>query len=172
MPRFRKRMVAPIHSIKHFVARTATVTLAGVADNLTVAEAVVAPASALTLEVLEGSTLRAVRIELWFSISPSQLQNTSQSTFIVEKVPAGQSPATLTQLLNLQAYPNKKNVLYTFQGLSPNQRNANPMPFLREWVLIPKGKQRFGLGDKLVLSFVSVSQDLTTCGMFIYKEYR
>ncbi len=172
MPRFRRKMAAPIVSIKHFVARTNTGTALGVAANLDVIEAVAALASATTTEVIEGASIRAVRIELWFAIAPAAPEASSQVTFIIEKVPAGQTPATLTNLLNLQAYLNKKNILYTFQGLAPNLRQSNPVPFIREWVLIPKGKQRFGLGDKLVLSFVSVSQAIQTCGMFIYKEYR
>ncbi len=172
MARFRRRMLAPINTIKHFVARTATVTAANTIANLVVADASIAPASANTNDVLEGAIIKAVRIELWMALVQSTVTNTSQATFIVEKVPAGQTPATVAQLLNLQAYPNKKNILYTFQGLAPNAVVANPIPFLREWVLIPKGKQRFGLGDSLVLSFVSVAQAVETCGMFIYKEHR
>ncbi len=167
----RRRMLAPIHTIKHFVARSNTGTTPGGLANLVIAEAKVAPAAALTSDVLEGSIIKAVHVEMWCAHN-SAVGNSSQITFIVEKVPAGQAAANATQLLNLQAYPNKKNIFYTFQGITPNTQTSNPIPLIRDWLLIPKGKQRMGFGDKLVLSFTVVSETTQTCGMTIYKEYR
>lgn len=168
----RYRVLAPINTVKHFVARTNTLSATGTVVNLTVADAVAAPASASTLQVLEGAVLKAVHLELWFLQDGNSGTNT-QITLIVEKIPAGATPPTLTNLANLQAYLNKKNILFTFQGnLGASIDGVQQIPILRDWVLIPKGKQRMGLGDKIVISFISIGQSIATCGMFIYKEYR
>ncbi len=168
----RRRMLAPINSIKHFVPRTNTSQAIGSVVNLVIADAVSAPASTNTFDVIEGAIIKAVRCEMW--IAQGLASGTlTQAVVIVEKVPANQNGATVTNLLNLQAYDNKKNILYTFQGMIGSVESGNqPIPSIREWVLIPKGKQRFGRGDRLIMSITTVSQIMNTCGMFIYKEYR
>jgi len=53
-----------------------------------------------------------------------------------------------------------------------NDQDADATPILRQWVKIPKTKQRFGLKDKLVLQvFAQGALDLTACGFELYKEY-
>jgi len=43
---------------------------------------------------------------------------------------------------------------------------------MRGWYKIPKTKQRFGLGDRLVLQIASQGTDaLDFCGFATYKEY-
>jgi len=168
----RRRMLAPINTIKHFVARTNTTVLTGVVANVIIADAAVAPASTNTFDVLEGSVLKAVHIEFWIVNGSASNQNT-QLTLIVEKIPANGTPPTVANMLNLQAYTNKKNILFTFQGnLQSALDGAGLMAPIRDWILIPKGKQRMGLGDSIVLSILPVAADISTCGMFIYKEYR
>lgn len=76
---------------------------------------------------------------------------------------------TFTNSATLDSYSNKKNVLYTTQGLTPDA-NGNPIPFVRQWFKIPKGKQRFGLTDSLVLNISANVEDVTHCGLMIYKE--
>ncbi len=161
-----------IHSNKHFVGKNATSTAAGALENLVVADAVIAPAASNLFDVVEGSIIKAVHLELWF-LHTGNTATTTQVTLIVEKVPAGQDGATVAQLANLQIYDNKKNVLFTFQAILAAQIDgALPVPILRDWFLIPKGKQRFGLGDRIIISFVSLTRAVTTCGMFVYKEYK
>ncbi len=168
-----RRMLAPINTIKHFVPRTATNTAAGAIAALVVIDAVVAPASSNTFDVNEGAIIKAVWIEFWIANTEASGAGNTQATAIVEKVPSNQASVTASQIVNLQAYPNKKNILFTFQGvITPSAAGAGSMSVLRQWLLIPKGKQRFGLGDRLVLSFHPVIDAVTSCGMFIYKEYR
>ncbi len=125
-----------------------------------------------TEDVVEGAVIKAVHIEMWFSSTATSGQS-GECQMIVEKVPAGQTPATSAQLLNLQAYPNKKNIFFTFQGnIAGLSTGHQPVPVLRNWLLIPKGKQRFGLGDSLVMSMINITQTLVTCGIIIYKEYK
>jgi len=167
-----KRMLAPINSIKHFVARTNTDIVSGAVVNLVIATAVAAPASAATNEVVEGSIIKAISPEMWLANSGST-NGSTQVTAIIEKIPAQAALPTVTNLLNLQAYPNKKNIFYTFQGVLMSAIDGNgQLAISRGWLLIPKGKQRMGLGDRLVMSITPVSRNCRSCGMFIYKEYR
>ncbi len=165
-------MKAPIHSVKHFVPTAITNVTSGAIVNLLVVDAVVASAVNLATEVNEGSVIKAVWLELWgFGVGAS---NTGQ-TFIVtvEKTVAGQTSMTHAQALALMTYPNKKNVLYTTQGVTGARIDGNnSIPVLRQWIAIPKGKQRFGLGDQFVVNVASVVETFQICGMFIYKEYQ
>ncbi len=168
----RRRMLAPINSIKHFIPRTNTQSASNVVVNLDIADAVAAPASATTTQVLEGAVLKAAHVEMWV-VSGGASDTVTTVIVTVEKLPAGATPPTVTNMLNLQAYQNKKNIFYTFQGLVAASINgSNPVATIRDWILIPKGKQRFGLGDKLIISIYTLGTTLQTCGMFIYKEYR
>ncbi len=164
-------MLSPINSIKHFVPRTNTSITAGTVGAITIVDAVNAPASANTFDVLQGAVIKAVRNEIWIANTGSA-SSTTQAVIIIEKLVAGQSPATFTNMLNLGAYLNKKNILFTFQGILASILGSGAISPIRDWLLIPKGKQRFGLGDKLVMSIASVSVNIATCGIFIYKEYR
>ncbi len=166
-----RKMLAPINSNKHFVARTEFLLVASAVGRIDLVVAAVAPATTNTFNVEEGSIVKAIHCELWI-IGDGVSDTTSQFTITVEKIPSNAPPATLTNLLNLQAYENKKNILYTTQGTIGSQINGQPVPIIRNWVLIPKGKQRMGLGDSIVLNVISVAEDLQICGMFIYKEYR
>ncbi len=166
-----RRMAAPINSIKHFVPRAELSVTAGTTTNIEVIDAVIAPAAANVFDVHEGAVIKAVYVELWI-ISAGTVDQTTQFVLTIEKVPAGQTPAMNTNQLNLQAYLNKKNILYTTQGIVGTRIAGAPtLPIIRTFVLIPKGKQRFGLGDRFFVNISSVSTVLRVCGMNIYKEY-
>ncbi len=167
-----RRMLSPIHSNKHFVPRTELSVSAGATVNHQIIDAVVAPAASNTFDVVEGSVVKAIYCELWI-VGAGTVDQTTQFVLTIEKVPAGQNPATNTQMLNLQSYTNKKNILYTTQGIvGARIAGANAVPIIRQFFLIPKGKQRMGLGDQVFINITSVSTILRICGMFIYKEYK
>jgi len=137
-----------------------------------IATAVAAPASAATNEVLEGSIIKAINPQMWLANSGAT-NGSTQVVTIIEKIPAQAALPTITNMLNLQAYPNKKNIFNTFQGVLMSALDGNgQVPVTGGWLLIPKGKQRMGLGDRLVMSIHTVSRNCRSCGMFIYKEYR
>jgi len=119
-------------------------------------------------EVVEGSIVKAVFIEMW-------LQNTGNLgafTVTLVKVPEFGTGPTFAQHAALFTYSNKKNILYTTQGLAPDDAVQGPVNVLRTWFKIPKGKQRFGLGDRLILSISNTSAgSLNRCGFSTYKEY-
>ncbi len=166
-------MLAPIVSVKHFIAQTNALLTGGSLRNQVLVNAVaVGDAHSNTFDVTEGSVIKAVHLDFWVMNDGATDTNT-QWTAILEKVVAGQAAATITNLLNLQAYDNKKNILHTFQGnLSAAVDGANSTTYLQGWFKIPKGKQRFGIGDSLVISATSVAQNCVICGIAIYKEYQ
>ncbi len=156
-----------IHSTKHYVqqsrSQVATVALIGI-DIIESVEGTVASA---VDQVVEGATVKAVFVEMWL------LDTANDGSFIVslERIDALASAMNFTQSNALGTYKNKKNILYVTQGLSPNNGVGNPVPIIRQWFKIPKGKQRFGLNDKLKLNITNNGlNDLEFCGFFTYKE--
>ncbi len=163
-------MVAPINSIKHYV-HSATFTVAsGVRASIVVVDAVAAPANATSLQVLEGSIVKAIYLEYW--VTGDDVSGTvSQFLLAIEKAPSNVSAMSATNATNLGAYTNKKNIFYTTQGILNSSIDSGSVPVIRQWILIPKGKQRMGLGDRLVVTLNAVGK-LRACGIATYKEYR
>ncbi len=157
-----------IHSVKHYIQFPIDQIPTGTRQNIVLVEAVESTSANLATEVEEGTSIKAVFIELWLQNSA----NLGEEIVIIERVDRLGSGATFTNMGNLFAYINKKNVFFTHQGLATNDGIGNPIRPVYMWVKIPKGKQRFGLGDKLVLSIANVSaNDLNRCGFSTYKEY-
>ncbi len=166
-----RRMLAPINSIKHYVGQPRAVIGVGASLSLEIADVVNAPVSSTREKITIGSMIKAIHVEMW--ILGGGATNTS-STFvmIVEKIPSGQADPTFADMLNLGGYNNKKNILYTTEGIiGSNVDGTGMIPIIRDWMLIPKGKQRMGQGDRLVLTLATVEQSLVICGIFTYKEY-
>ncbi len=157
-----------INSRKHYVQLSLGVTALGAITKLDIIKAVKVEDIAAASDVREGSVIKAVFVELWIT-SDDVTQSTS--TITLEKKPASAPAMTAGQSALLDDYPNKKNVLYTTQGLVSPKTGSNPIPILRQWFKIPKGKQRFGLADQLVLNLHAVSDGINFCGFFTYKEY-
>ncbi len=117
-----------------------------------------------------GTTIKAVYCELWYQGSSAQ-PGTAIST--LEKLPNdGTIPVPFGNMTALDAYTNKKNIFYSTQGIVGDS-NSNPIPFVRQWIKIPKGKQRFGTGDTLLWNVAAQTPtDIEVCGLFIYKTYQ
>ncbi len=161
-------MKAPIHSKKHIVQHTQFTVASAAVTTFTDIDAVAVENINIPAEVVEGAIVKAVYVELWllaFSGQPSSF------VMILEKVISNGGLPSFTDMTTLNAYPNKKNVLYVTQGLTGGNE-SNPTPVYRGWIKIPKGKQRFGLRDKFRISIASIGAEITEgCGMTIYKEY-
>ncbi len=116
-----------------------------------------------------GAIVSAIFVEIWM------LSSSAQPTFqicTVEKIVAGGDRPTSAQMSVLHDYPNKKNILFSSQGLV-GDANSNPIPVLRQWIKIPKGKQRFGNEDAMILNVAArgeANNDVQICGEFVYKE--
>ncbi len=118
-------------------------------------------------EVANGTIVSAVYLEIWWMTGSAQ---PGFGNLILEKTSSGASSITHADALVLNAYPNKKNIFYTTQGLIGDS-NTNPVPIVRQWFKIPKSKQRFGLGDQLSVSITNIdpTSDIEFCGLAIFK---
>ncbi len=159
-----------ISSRKHIVQHTQfTVASAAVVSHIIVS-AIETSAVNASHEVIEGTVIKAVYIERWLFTSEDTGVGAS-FVFIIEKAPADSVDPSFTNMGLLDSYPNKKNILFTSQGLL-GLASTNPTPVIRQWIKIPKGKQRFGLGDKLKIHIAAIgANDVVGCGLGIYKGY-
>ncbi len=162
-------MVRPqVHSTKHYVQFPINQISTGLREINTVISAQESTVANAANEVREGSSVKAVYFELW-------LQNTGtlgEFIMTITKSVEGGTGPTFTEMAALFSYTNKKNVLYTTQGLTSNDGVSGPVNVIRGWVKIPKSKQRFGLGDRLHMNISNVSaNDLNRCGFTLFKEY-
>ncbi len=160
-------MRAPIHSEKHYRQITLSTATTGTRNVEDLATAV-SGESTTSITVQEGALVKAIYVELWVIGSSAD----QFFTAVLLKLEGGFASPSFTNLTNLHAYTNKKNILYTTQGLAPNDGVGQPVPLLRSFIKIPKGKQRMGLGDKWSLAIASRGDaTITYCGFATYKEY-
>ncbi len=164
-------MRAPINTVKHYVHMTNNIVASGAIIAQPLVTSVVAPATAGADEVREGAVVKAVYIECWIQ-NDGGTGNDNQFNVALEKIPTSGIAMTHANSINLGAYVNKKNVLYASQGVQgASVDGVSGVPVLRSWIMIPKGKQRFGLGDRLVLNISSTGFSLRNCGLATYKEF-
>ncbi len=153
-----------IHSKKHYVQESLATVLAGATKAITLVQAEPTP-GATANQVEEGSSVRAVFVEMWIRAG-----DTSPGSTLVTLVKTTDSQTPVfADMVNLHAYNNKKNIFYHTQGLT-NDQDADAIPFVRDWFKIPKGKQRFGQGDSLFLCVTAQALDNIICGFSVYKE--
>ncbi len=155
-----------IHSKKHYVQNSLATVVAGTPLNLVLVKALEAQAST-PQDVEEGATVKAIYIEAWLRAGST---TGSSGQLIVYKKTADTTNPSATDMAALHDWDNKKNILYTTMGLY-NDQDTVATPALRQWIKIPKGKQRFGLSDKLQMTIFTPTIDLHHCGFAIYKEY-
>jgi len=166
--KMRRKMLAPINTVKHYVQHPSALLLTGTIVNQPIVLAVVAPATGATNEVREGAVIKAVYIERW--VIGDSAATVSQFTLTIEKKRQAEPDQNFTNSQNLSAYPNKKNILYTTQGIVGSVDGAPTVPVFRQYIMIPKGKQRFGAGDELMVNIACITP-LRHCGIETYKEY-
>ncbi len=161
-------MVRPmVHSVKHYVQQSiGTVAAAAIVDT-NIVQAVEGTTANAVNEVAEGSTVKAVYCELWLR---SAATAASSFTFIICKRPSNTNTPTVAEIASLGTWDNKKNVLYTSQGLV-NDVDSTALSVYKGWIKIPKGKQRMGLGDIISWHLEAVGQSINFCGFQTYKEY-
>ncbi len=161
-------MVRPVvHSVKHYVQLSiATVGAGAVVTDVLVSAVAVDDVNTVD-EVIEGSIVKAVYVEYW--LRAGSLTGSSGQMIIYKSEGDTTSP-NATDMAALGDWSNKKNILYTTMGLY-NDQDADAIAAFKGWIKIPKGKQRFGLSDKLKISCLATGIDLQRCGFATYKEY-
>ncbi len=162
-------MVKPtINSEKHIIQQSTTLVASGGVFNMEILDVVQNPS--LSNEVRVGAAVKAVFVELWLN-GEGETDDYPSFTFTVEKTSSGAAPMTFADSIALHAYENKKNILFTSQGIIGVKGTSQSIPIHRSWIAIPKGKQRFGQGDKLFVNLTATNADIQVCGVNIYKEY-
>ncbi len=169
MARYR-RMLAPLVTIKHMVNIENAQVASGVAGPIEIIQAVAQTAVSGAGDVVEGSIVKQVYIELWVKSFAGAGEDT-KFQLVIEKLPVNANPITFTEMNNLMSYVNKKNILYTSQGVI-GDLTTQSIPITRQWHSIPKGKQRFGLGDELVMTLSATAAVIQRCGLAIFKEWK
>lgn len=160
---------SPIKSKKHYIQTTLASVSAGAIAHVTAVTAIEGAMSAPD-HVREGDVVKAAYFEYWLQQGTTSL---GSFTAIVYKCPGAASAASAADLAALHDWDNKKNVLYTTQGIAPaNDANA-PLNIIKGWVQIPKGKQRFGLNDRLFLAIRNNNgaDAINYCGFVTLKSY-
>ncbi len=163
-------MKAVINSQKHIVQTTLTTIEEQTVFSPLIVTGIEAQPNAPT-EVDVGAVVKAIYFEYW--LIGESAQNCT-ATWTIEKFPSGVATVTQAQMQALHDYPNKNNILKMGQGLI-GENNSNPIPVIREWVKIPKGKQRIALGDKFKINISCIGQadnGLDICGFALYKSYQ
>ncbi len=158
-------MKAPIQSTKHYVMHSLTTTTSGAVSVVTIADSAVTRGVAQQ-DVVAGSVLKAVYVEIWHRGSTVE----GAINIALMKIPGSGTNPTFAETANYNDYENKKNILYMTQGITGDDTTTG-IPALRQWFKIPKGKQRFGLGDRLILIIAAIGVSVDTCGFATYKEY-
>ncbi len=157
-----------VHSTKHYIQYPLDQIGLGTSQNIKIVQGVAVSNKNLAIEVEEGSSVKAIFFELWLQNEG----NLGEFIMTVTKDPEDSNGPSFAEMASLNTFNNKKNVLYTTQGLTSNDGVSGPVSVIRSWIKIPKSKQRFGLGDKINLNISNVSaNDLVRCGFATYKEY-
>ncbi len=158
-----------IHSVKYYVQSENQTVASGARVSVAIIDAAPAPATTNTFDVQEGAIIRAFFLEIWVKSNASAGTDT-KFQLLIEKNPSGGTPATFTQMNNLASYDNKKNILFFSQGVI-GDLTTQGIPVVRQWFKVPKSKQRFGLGDRVLFAVSSTAAEINVCGFSTYKEY-
>ncbi len=154
-----------INTEKHYVQTSLATIALGAILPVSIAFAEAGSPTGVS-SVREGAVVKAVYIEMWILSSDSVA---ATAIVTLEKRSGNMVAMTAAQSAALGTYVNKKNILHTFMGLI-GDNNQYPMASIRGWFKIPKGKQRFGLQDLLVLNVHAQTNPIEICGFMTYKE--
>ncbi len=162
-------MVRPmVHSTKHYVQPGLRTVTAGNIENHIIVDATTNALNTDNDEVLEGNSIKAVYIEHWIRAGGA---SPGSFVFCVYKISGVGILLTVAQAAALFDWDNKKNILFSSQALT-NDNDADAIAIHRGWLKIPKSKQRFGLGDRLIMATSAIGVDAIVCGLETYKEYQ
>ena len=163
-------MKALINSIKHIVQESLAVINEQTMRNIIIARAT-AQQPTTSILVAVGANIKAIYLEYWLLGESAQ---PCTATWTFEKTVNDAVAMTQSQGQDMFNYPNKRNILKSGQGVIGDS-NTNPIPIIREWIKIPKGKQRMAVGDEWVFNVSCIGETdngLEVCGLAIYKEYQ
>ncbi len=157
-----------INSTKHYRQNSLSSIASGALTTIELLDAVERSTASAVNEVGAGAIVKAIYIEYW--LKAGEATNLGSFILTITKVPGTGSGPTFANHAALGDYENKKNILFTSQGLVNNEAST-AIPVIRQWIKIPKTKQRMGLGDRVLCSISAVTSGIDFCGFATYKEY-
>ncbi len=163
-------MKAPITARKHYVQFTEFNVASATVTELALVDAKDLLAVNAPNEVVEGSVVKAIYVELWLTTDAA---TTGSFVVVLEKVESEAATPVLTEMTTLMNYNNKKNILFCSQGILATEASGNPTPVMRQWFKIPRGKQRMGQDDQIRVLVAAIgANQITGCSFSTYKEYK
>ncbi len=167
--RSRRSGFSIINSIKNSVSNL-TAGPDGTNTNVNVAIAISNPVSTNATDVLNGSKIFRVWVELWIYATQEiavGVTNSFDAYFIKNPGNNLTLPTPGTQGTSNE----KKFIFKTWKGMI-GARTQGCLPYSwRGWIKIPKIYQRMGTDDRLNFFFVSNGTTSIVCTQFIYKWF-
>ena len=164
MARMRRALaMRPVHTEKHYVATNGSAN-ANVATHRSIASETATGRS----QVVVGSHVKNIFLEYWIASSDATVTAGDSFNFMVYKLVAGDAVPSSTELNDPASWTNRKNIFHYSRGLVSSVQM--PIPVIRSWIKIPRGKSRIGAGDQIMVSF-SGNKAYGYCGFATYKEY-
>ncbi len=158
----RSNFKRPINSVKNILDATALTVSAGVITTVDLMT-VVNDYAGGAIEVPVGAVVRGVY--LFFQIQPQTLKVAIEA--YVAKVPPG---LTLPVPGATGGDSGRRFILHEEKGIPGPSNNGSPPSTFRGYVKLPRGRQRVGESDRLVLR-VSSAGAYDMCAKAIYKWY-
>ncbi len=169
MARYR-RSLNVVHRLKHIVDNNSTVS-AGVTLPTVLILGRDAPVIAATREVETGSKVHGIFLNVQIQgnqISSGGIPNIYMAVY---KSKGGNIPTIDPTATG--SNPDKSNIIHQEMGMFQSDSvDGNPKTLFKGVIVIPKGLQRFGLDDELVMTLRSTAINYKNCSQCIYKEFR
>ncbi len=161
MARYRTNMaLRPVNRIKHVVDTSATVT-AGTQLNTVIIDTVDAPVLANTDEVITGSKVHGIYLKVEVASNEMDAGAIPNVYMVVFKNPG--SNLTTPAANSVGSNDSKRYIIHQEMILINNLAGGNPRILFNGVIKIPKGYQRNGPDDALVVGVLSTAVNITFC---------
>ncbi len=171
MVRFRRAMaLRPVQRIKHITDQSATLT-ANTSLTLAVVIAKDVTATSAEEEVILGSTVHGIYLKAIVASNQVTEAGAIPNVYmIVMKNPGNNLTTPVPNAVG--GSDVKKYVIHQEMAMLENQVSGNPTTIFSGVIAIPRGYKRFGVNDRLTVTFFSPALDISLCIQAIYKEFR
>ncbi len=172
MARYRRGMaLRPINRIKHVVDAQGTIA-AGAVNSIAIADATDTPSLAATASVETGSKVNGIYLRVEIASNEAISLGAIPNVYMyVAKNPGNN--VTLPTANAVGSNDNKRFVLHQEMSMIENKgQGSNARTLFNGVIVIPKGMQRFGPDDALILNILCPALDTVQCVQCHYKEFR
>ncbi len=159
----------PINSRKNIVQNVAIIAAAGTSTTRIVNSVETMPALAQAAQVVTGSIVNTVYLEVWMYGNAVAGVN-SPVTWYLCKNPGNN--LTMPDPALAGTDDNKRWIYAMGKGLLGNSGNGQPGYLIRGWFSIPRRMRRMGFDDEIQLLIKNdTANDINLCTLMIYKWY-